>query len=54
MATWLLTWYELYAKPNVRTATANRYDLIIEQYVIPRIGNTKLKKLTSRQLQKLY
>ena len=38
MATWLRTWYELYAKPNVRTATANRYELIIEHYTIPRIG----------------
>ena len=48
------TWYELYAKPNVRTATANRYELIIETYTIPRIGNIKLKKLTTRHLQKLY
>ena len=45
VATWLRTWYELYAKPNVRTATANRYKLIIETYTIPRIGNIKLKKL---------
>ena len=30
VASWLRTWYELYAKPNVRTATANRYQLIIE------------------------
>ena len=54
MATWLRTWYELYAKPNVRTATANRYELIIEHYTIPRIGSVKLKKLTTRHLQKLY
>ena len=54
VATWLRTWYELYAKPNVRTATANRYKLIIETYTIPRIGNIKLKKLTTRHLQKLY
>ena len=54
VATWLRTWYELYAKPNVRTATANRYELIIEHYAIPRIGNIKLKKLTTRHLQKLY
>ena len=53
VATWLRTWYELYAKPNVRTATANRYELIIEIYTIPRIGNIKLKKLTTRHLQKL-
>ena len=54
IATWLRTWYELYAKPNVRTATANRYELIIERYTIPRIGTIKLKKLTTRHLQKLY
>ena len=54
VATWLRTWYELYAKPNVRTSTANRYELIIETYTIPRIGNIKLKKLTTRHLQKLY
>ena len=54
VATWLRTWYELYAKPNVRTATANRYELIIETYTIPRIGHIKLKKLTTRHLQKLY
>ena len=53
-AAWLRTWYELYAKPNVRTATANRYQLIIEHDTIPRIGNIKLKKLTTRHLQKLY
>ena len=54
VATWLRTWYELYAKPNVRTATANRYELIIGHYTIPRIGSVKLKKLTTRHLQKLY
>ena len=54
VATWLRTWYELYAKPNVRTATASRYQLIIERYTIPHIGALKLKKLTTRHLQKLY
>ena len=54
VATWLRTWYELYAKPNVRTATENRYQVIIETYTIPRIGSIKLKKLTTRHLQKLY
>ncbi|MDR3729905.1 MAG: hypothetical protein Q3X94_09010 [Oscillospiraceae bacterium] len=54
VATWPQTWYELYAKPNVQTATANRYQLIIETYTIPRIGDIKLKKLTTRHLQKLY
>ncbi len=54
MASWLRNWYELYAKPNVRPATADRYQLIIETYTIPRIGKIKLTKLTSRDLQKLH
>ena len=54
VATWLRTWYELYAKPNVRTATANRYQLIIETYTIPRIGDIQPKRFTIRHLQKLY
>ena len=54
VATWLKSWYELYAQPNIRTATADRYKLMIETYTIPRIGKIKLKKLTSRDLQKLY
>ena len=54
VATWLRTWYDLYAQPNIRTATADRYRLMIETYTIPRIGKIKLKKLTSRDLQKMY
>ena len=54
VAAWLKTWYELYAKPNIRTATANRYELMINVYTIPRIGNIKLSKLTGHDLQKLY
>ena len=54
VATWLRTWYALYAKPNIRVATADHYQLMIETYTIPRIGDIKLKNLTSRQLQKFY
>ena len=54
VATWLRTWYDLYANPNIRLATADRYHLMIETYTIPRIGKIKLTKLTSRDLQKLY
>ncbi len=54
VASWLRNWYELYTKSNVRPATADRYQLIIETYTIPRIGKIKLGKLTSRDLQKLY
>ena len=54
VATWLRSWYDIYAKPNVRVATADRYHFMIEQYTIPRIGNIKLTKLTAHDLQKLY
>ena len=54
VATWLRSWYDIYAKPNVRVATADRYQLMVDQYTIPRIGNIKLTKLTAHNLQKLY
>lgn len=54
VSAWLHTWYELYAQPNIRLATANRYELMMNVYTIPRIGNIKLSRLTSRDLQKLY
>ena len=28
VASWLRSWYELYAKPNIRPATADRYQLL--------------------------
>lgn len=54
VATWLRSWYDIYAKPNVRVATADRYRLMIEQYTIPRIGSIKLTNLIAHDLQKLY
>ena len=54
VAIWLRSWYEIYAKPNIRISTANRYQLMVEQYTIPRIGSIKLTKLTAHDLQKLY
>ena len=51
---WLLNWYHLYAKPNVRVSTAEYYRRNIELHVNPRIGSIKLNKLTGRDLQKLY
>lgn len=54
VASWLLTWYELYSKPNIRPSTAENYRRSIELHVIPRIGSIKLNQLTSRDVQKLY
>ena len=54
VAEWLRLWYELYARPNIRPTTADSYHCGIESHVIPRIGSIKLKKLTSRDIQKMY
>ena len=54
VANWLKTWYALYAKPNIRLTTQNRYELMMNIYAIPRIGDIKLSKLAFRDLQKLY
>ena len=54
VATWLRTWFELYAKPHIRPSTMNYYHRNIEQHIIPAIGDFPLNKLTTRDLQKLY
>ena len=54
VATWLRTWFELYAKPHIRPSTMNYYHRNIEQHVAPAIGDIPLNKLTTRDLQKLY
>ena len=47
VATWLRTWFELYAKPHIRPSTMNYYHRNIEQHVAPAIGDIPLNKLTS-------
>ena len=54
VATWLRTWFELYAKPHIRPSTMNYYYRNIEQHIIPAIGDIPLNKLTTRDLQKFY
>lgn len=51
---WLHTWYDLYAKPNIRATTQEYYSNFIEHHLVPRIGDVSLNKLTGLRLQKLY
>ena len=51
---WAMLWYENYAKPSIRESTAEYYHNYIEKHIIPRIGKTKLKKLTTLDIQKFY
>ncbi len=51
---WVQTWFEVYAKPNIRPSTASYYKGFIDHHIIPEIGSIKLNKLTARTIQKLY
>ncbi len=54
VATWLRTWFELYAKPTYPPIHHELLPRNIEQHVAPAIGDIPLNKLTTRDLQKLY
>ena len=54
VGTWVKTWYELYSKPNTRESTQERYWNHIRYQIIPEIGDIKLTKLTSRDVQRMY
>lgn len=54
VASWATTWYELYSKPNIRESTQERYWNHIRYHIIPEIGQIKLTKLTSRDVQRMY
>ena len=51
---WLDTWLKHYAKPVMRATTYNNYETLIRLHIKPYIGEVKLNKLTTLQIQKLY
>ena len=51
---WISTWFEVYSKPHIRETTANYYKNYIENHIVPKLGNVKLNKLTSIQIQRFY
>ena len=54
VAQWLPTWYDLYAKQNIRESTQIQYSYFMNQLVIPQIGEVPLSQLTGLRLQILY
>ena len=54
VAQWLQTWYDLYAKQNIRESTQLQYSYFMNQLVIPQIGEIPLSQLTGLRLQILY
>ena len=54
VASWVKTWYEVYAEPRIRPNTKAYYTNYIENHIIPGIGNIPLDKLTTIQIQRFY
>lgn len=51
---WIQVWYKLYSEPNIRESTQDYYKRFIHQHIIPKLGDVKLNKLTTREIQKFY
>ena len=51
---WCWLWYEVYCKPAVKDTTAEYYRSYIEHHIVPGIGEIKLEKLTTLDLQMFY
>ena len=54
VAQWCRLWHENYCKPNVRETTAEYYRNYIENHIAPALGDIKLCKLTTLELQQFY
>ena len=54
VASWVKTWYEVYAEPRIRPNTKAYYTNYIENHIVPGIGNISLDKLTTIQIQRFY
>lgn len=54
VAEWIQLWYEVYNKPRLREATRDYYRNYIENHIIPGIGDIKLDKLATIDIQKFY
>ena len=54
VASWVKTWYEVYAEPRIRPNTKAYYTNYIENHIIPGIGSVPLDKLTTIQIQRFY
>jgi integrase len=51
---WLDHWYQIYKKPTIRPNTQLSYEQRIYNHIIPHLGQIKLEKLTSKDIQQFY
>ena len=48
---WLKEWLENYVEPSAKSRTFSRYSEIVEQHIIPKLGEYELDELTPGMLQ---
>ena len=54
VAEWVRPWFDTYSKPAIREQTAYYYNNYIEKHIVPGIGDIKLDKLTTLEIQRFY
>lgn len=54
LASWLMYWLEMYIRPIAKASTYESYRGHCEQHIIPALGNTMLKDLTSKRIQQFF
>ena len=54
VASWLRTWYEVYAEPRIRPNTREYYKNYINNHIVPALGDISLDKLATLQIQRFY
>ena len=47
---WIDEWYKLYCKPGIRESTAATYEACIYTHIVPKIGDWKLREITTSKL----
>ena len=51
---WLYDWLENYVKPSAKRKTCSRYKEIVEQHIIPHLGEHELNVLDVIVVETLY
>ena len=54
VAEWMSAWFEAYCKPAIRPSTADSYASLMNNYILPNIGEMAICRLTSLDIQRMY
>ena len=51
---WMPIWYENYSKPSIKETTAAHYKSLMDNHILPALGEYKLRDLRTFHIQQLY